>query len=78
MKVASCYLQPLMAPRRRPTYQLPIVQAHIAAGTFAIEPLALDGAWALEFDRYDIAACILNLDEIADFHKTMPAVKTMP
>ena len=56
----------------QPSYDLVEIQRLVSAGLFRIEPIALNGAGALDLDRFDIRDCILALGP-ADFHKTMPA-----
>jgi Motility quorum-sensing regulator, toxin of MqsA len=66
-----------MAAPQAPSYALATVLALVQSGkpgSVYVTEGALTDAWALDFDRYDIADCILGLDA-ADFHKTMPAVK---
>jgi len=63
-----------VAAKRKPSYDLDQIKTKVRAGQFLITSTALDGAFLLGFDRYDIQDCVLGLDE-ADFYKTMPAEK---
>lgn len=57
---------------KRASYDLTRVQALVQEGNFVIRGVALDHAFLLGFDRYDIVACVLALDD-SDFVKTMSA-----
>jgi motility quorum-sensing regulator / GCU-specific mRNA interferase toxin len=54
------------------TYDLGAVQALIAKGAYFINASALTGAMKMGFDRSDIVACVLALDD-STFYKTMPS-----
>lgn len=56
------------------TYDLPSLQAEVAAGRHLVTLAALQDAGALGFDRDDICECVLALGK-ADFYKTMPSNK---
>jgi hypothetical protein len=60
------------ANENQPSYDLVEIKRLVSAGLFRIEPIALNGAGALNLDRLDIQDCILALEAL-DFHKTMPA-----
>ncbi len=55
-----------------PTYSLAEIQEKVRANAFFINASALDGAFALEWDRTDITECVLQLDE-GDFYKSVAA-----
>lgn len=62
-----------MSPPAQPSYDLATVKALIQdPKSYVLAQSALDGAWKLEMDRYDIVECVLQLQP-SDFFKTMPA-----
>jgi len=60
--------------KRTATYDLEQIKGKIRQGRFVVTAAALDGAFLLGFDRYDIEECVLGIDD-GDFYKTMPAEK---
>ena len=61
-----------MSGGRKSTYDLGVIKSLVSTGSFWITTSALTDAFALGFDRYDIEACVLALDD-SDLYKTMPA-----
>lgn len=61
-----------MAVPNAPTYSLASIQEKVRANAFFINASALDGAFALGWDRTDIVDCVLQLDD-GDFYKSVVA-----
>jgi hypothetical protein len=57
----------------QPSYSLEVIKQLIAAKQYGITKTALDGAFALGFDKQDICDCICDYLEGTHFYKTMLA-----
>lgn len=65
---------------QRPTYDLAEFKRLVQSGPrgYRLEPIAVNGAGALNLDETDVIACVLALDDThvrsgGDFYKTMPS-----